>query len=187
MPNHPMVNLLDIMNRLGEGRLDGFETLAAATEKEAAHDPLALGFAAMAWVASDHAEQALSAAERSLKLDPSLDITHAIRSLAFLQLGKSEEADEALSTAVQTNPAAAHPYVLLAEMEHHRGNRKKAEEYCTRAMRATRQNALLYLVRGAIRFEEGNQVDALLDFGQAQKLDPRVERIIRSYQNAGSR
>lgn len=104
-------------------------------------------------------DEARTASERALALDPELAEAHASRGLAHLVSGEFEQAERQLNEAIELNPSLYEAYYYFARTRFHQGDMDAAAELFAKAAAVNPedyQSRLLrvQILRGAGRLEQ---------------------------------
>ena len=159
---------------------------AIAIVTEDVDDDLAINV----WFAIGHlhqvearAEQALSAYDRAIQLDPDNVTAYVNRGTVNIELGQYKEAVSDFDEAIRLNPSYADAYVNRGTVNIELGQYKEAVSDFDEAIRLNPSYADAYVNRGTVNIELGQYRAAIADFNRALLMQPNDAK---AYINRGT-
>jgi tetratricopeptide (TPR) repeat protein len=95
------------------------------------------------------------------------------KGVALLNAGKSQDAIEAASRAIELDPKYAKAYLLRGAANDNLGDSRQAINYYDRAIELDPKYATAYSLRGAANNDLGDYRQAIEDYDRAIELDPK--------------
>jgi tetratricopeptide (TPR) repeat protein len=189
-PDHPDVYLIFGRMALGEGRLsdamlnfDRAQSLVAsghwdAAKTKALRREVLAGLAAVAETREDW-QTAQARLNSWLELEPNNGQIRQRLGRALFQLGKTEDAFNALTQAAKDDPALEPAAVNMAWLFSQKGDQKKAEEWFDYGRKVEPKSARVLLARATWLLGQARAADARADIDEAVKLDPALKEALK--------
>lgn len=118
---------------------------------------------------------ALSALETAVKLDPKQSQGHNILGTALTRVGRAREAREQFELALHLDPANVNARYNLVFALIKAGNLTEAESNLRQVIAAFPKDAGLHNLWGELLARQGRKNEAIAQFDEALRLDPKLE------------